>query len=106
MTLFTDIIAIEALEAKEPSSRFNYIAGITNMLKLEARRREREFFDSADVSKEIIYRLNEILSENYVRQKKREQWLSNPKTVKRKNSTYKNCQDFIRNFKQDKRDST
>jgi hypothetical protein len=46
---------------------------------------------------------NEILSEDFVRQKVKEQWLSNPKTAKRKNATLLDCQAFIRNFKQDKR---
>ena len=94
----------EALEAQEPSSRFNYTAGITNMAELEeTRRREREFFDPAEVNKEVHDRLNEILSEDFVRQKVKEQWLSNPKTAKRKNVTLLDCQAFIRNFKQDKR---
>ena len=94
----------EALEAQEPSSRFNYTAGITDMAELEeTRRREREFFDPDEVNKEVNDRLNEILSEDFVRQKVKEQWLSNPKTAKRKNVTLLDCQAFIRNFKQDKR---
>ena len=94
----------EALEAQEPSSRFNYTAGITDMAELEeTRRREREFFDPAEVNKEVHDRLNEILSEDFVRQKVKEHWLSNPKTAKRKNVTLLDCQAFIRNFKQDKR---
>ena len=66
------IEALEALEAQEPSSRFNYTAGITDMAELEeTRRREREFFDPDEVNKEVNDRLNEILSEDFVRQSTR-----------------------------------
>ena len=57
------------------------------------------------MNKEVHDRLNEILSEDFVRQKVKEHWLSksNPKTAKQKNVTLLDCQAFIRNFKQDKR---